>query len=154
MKKKISEMESQFKQYRLTPQRRLVLEVFLENREKHLSAEEVYQLSRQREEIGLATIYRTLDLLEELGFLSKINFGDGRSRYELMQDGLNDETHNHHHLICLYCGRIQEVEEDLLHQLEEIVEKKHHFSVINHNLQFYGYCNRCKNDRKDLKENG
>jgi len=149
MKKKISEMESQFKQYRLTPQRRLVLEIFLENREKHLSAEEIYQLSRQKEEIGLATIYRTLDLLEELGLLSKINFGDGRSRYELIQDGLND-THNHHHLICLNCGRIQEVEEDLLHKLEEIVERKHHFSIVNHNLQFYGYCNRCNNGRKDL----
>lgn len=143
MKKKMSEIESQFKQYRLTPQRRLVLEIFLENKEKHLSAEEVYQLSREKEEeIGLATIYRTLDLLEELGLLSKINFGDGRSRYELAQDDLNT-AHNHHHLICLKCGRILEVEEDLLHQLEEIVEKKHQFSVVNHHLQFYGYCNRC-----------
>ncbi len=149
MKKNISKLESHFKHYRLTPQRRLVLEVFLENKEKHLSAEDVYQLSRQKEEIGLATIYRTLDLFEELGLLTKINFGDGRSRYELAQDNLN-EPHNHHHLICINCGRILEVEEELFHKLEEIVERKHEFSIVDYNLQFFGYCNRCHYASKDL----
>ncbi|RJX29248.1 MAG: transcriptional repressor [Dethiobacter sp.] len=146
MKKKISEMESQFKEHRLTPQRRLVLEIFLENKERHLSAEEVFQLSREKgEEIGLATIYRTLELLEALGLLRKMNFGDGRSRYELVQLDLT-EHHHHHHLVCLSCSRIFEVEEDFLHQLEEIIEQKHHFSIVNHNLQFFGYCKYCRQD--------
>lgn len=141
----MSEMEKQFKEYRLTPQRKLVLQIFLENKERHLSAEEVYQFSRDKnEEIGLATVYRTLELLEELGLLRKMNFGDGRSRYELIQQNVSE--HHHHHLLCLSCNRIFEVEEDLLHQLEEIIEQKHHFSIINHNLQFFGYCKYCRQD--------
>ena len=56
----MSEMESRFTEHRLTPQRRLVLQIFLENRDRHLSAEELYNLSREKEkEIGMATIYRT-----------------------------------------------------------------------------------------------
>lgn len=143
MKKRLKEMENQFKDHRMTPQRKLVLEIFLENKERHLSAEEVYRLSREKgEEIGLATIYRTLELLEELDLVHKMNFGDGRSRYELSQLDLSD--HHHHHLVCLKCGEIMEVEEDLLYQLEGIIEKEYKFRIINHNLQFYGYCNRCQ----------
>ncbi len=146
MEKKLSEIKEQFKEHRLTPQRRLVLEIFLENRDGHLSAEEVYQLSREKKgEIGLATIYRTLELLEALGLLHKINFGDGRSRYELVPVDYS-EHHHHHHLVCLVCGGILEVEEDLLHQLEELIEAKHNFCIVNHNLQFFGYCSRCQQD--------
>lgn len=150
MEKKIGEIKNQFKEYRLTPQRRLVLEIFMENKEQHLSAEELYQLSRDKgEEIGLATIYRTLELLEELGLLQKMNFGDGRSRYEMVQTDMQDRHHHHHHhLICLECGRILEVEEDLLSQLEQVVEKKHNFQIINHYLQFFGYCPSCQKNRK------
>jgi len=142
----MSEMEKQFKEYRLTPQRRLVLQIFLENKERHLSAEEVYQFSRDKnEEIGIATVYRTLELLEGLGLLRKMNFGDGRSRYELIQPDVT-EHHHHHHLLCLSCNRIFEVEEDLLHNLEEIIEEKHHFSIVNHNVQFFGYCKYCRQE--------
>ena len=143
----MSEMESRFTEHRLTPHRRLVLQIFLENRDRHLSAEELYNLSREKEkEIGIATIYRTLELLEELGLLRKVNFGDGRSRYELIQMDLSE--HHHHHLLCLSCNRIIEVEEDLLHQLEDTIEQKHHFSIVNHNLQFFGYCKSCQKNRQ------
>lgn len=139
----MSEMEKQFKERRLTPQRKLVLQIFLENKDRHLSAEEVYQFSRDKnEEIGMATIYRTLELLEGLGLLRKMNFGDGRSRYELTPRDVSE--HHHHHLLCLSCNRIFEVEEDLLHQLEKIIEEKHQFSITNHNLHFFGYCRNCQ----------
>ena len=151
VEKKISEMENQFKEHRLTPQRRLVLEIFLENSERHLSAEEVFQVSREKgEDIGLATIYRSLDLLEELGLLHKMNFGDGRSRYEIASS--NVEHHHHHHLVCLGCTRIFEVEDVLLHQLENVVENKYQFKIINHNLQFYGYCAVCRNQEKETED--
>lgn len=151
MEKKIKEMENQFKDYRFTPQRRLVLEIFLENRERHLSAEEVFNFSRERgEEIGLATIYRTLELLEDLGLIHKLNFGDGRSRYELAHQDISD--HHHHHLVCLGCDGIFEVEDDLLHQLEEVIEKKHGFDIVNHNLQFYGYCSNCQDKGKRSRD--
>jgi len=142
----LREMENQFREYRMTPQRKVVLEILLENKDRHLSAEEVFQISRGKGlEIGMATIYRTLELLEDLGLSQKLNFGDGRSRYELVQKNLTD--HQHHHLLCLNCECIIEVEEDLLHQLEEVVRKKHNFEIVNHNLQFFGYCSSCRNQK-------
>lgn len=150
LEKKIGEIKSQFGEHRLTPQRKLVLQIFMENKEQHLSAEELYQLSREKgEDIGLATIYRTLELLEELGFLQKMNFGDGRSRYELVPTDMQERTHHHHHLICLDCGQILEVEEDLLNQLERVVEEKHNFQIVNHYLQFFGYCPTCRQQHAD-----
>jgi Fur family ferric uptake transcriptional regulator len=157
LEKRIGTIKNQFGEHRLTPQRRLVLEIFMENLERHLSAEELYQISREKgEEIGLATIYRTLELLEELGLLQKMNFGDGRSRYELVpMELLERNHHHHHHLICLTCASILEVEEDLLNQLEKVVEEKHSFQITNHYLQFFGYCPSCRSgERQDGSANG
>ncbi len=149
MEKKMKEIENQFKEHRFTPQRRLVLEIFLENRDRHLSAEEVFNFSRERgEEIGLATIYRTLELLEDMGLIHKLNFGDGRSRFELVRLDISEEQHHHHHLVCLGCDDIFEVEDDLLYQLEEVIEQKHGFDILDHNLQFYGYCSDCQKEGK------
>lgn len=146
MENKIRRIMEQFKNYRLTPQRRIVLEILMENSEKHLSAEEVYQLSREKGyEIGLATIYRTLELLETLSLLHKMNFGDGKSRYELVEKGFSSqEHHHHHHLLCLQCEKVLEVEDDLLQQLEKVVEDKYGFDIVDHSLQFIGYCSECK----------
>ncbi len=77
-------------------------------------------------EIGLATVYRTLELLSELKILDKINFGDGVSRYDLRKEGAK---HFHHHLVCMECGAVEEIEEDLLEDVEKIVEKDHNFKV-------------------------
>jgi Fur family transcriptional regulator, ferric uptake regulator len=143
MHKKIENLSRRFQGYKVTPQRRLVLEVFLENEADHLSAEEVFQLARAKDrEIGIATIYRTLDLLVEVGILHPSDFGDGRKRYELSLAGR--EEHHHHHLICLQCRQIQEVEEDLLSQLEGLVEKDKGFLIVDHRVQFFGYCRECR----------
>ena len=70
--------------HKLTTQRRTVLNVFIDHPGEHLSAEDVYGLLReQSQDIGLATVYRSLDLLAELGILQKMEFGDGCSRYEV-----------------------------------------------------------------------
>lgn len=128
------------KDYKLTPQRRVVLEIFASNPEKHLSAEEIYALVKKTHpEIGLATVYRTLDLFAELDILQKMDFGDGRGRYEFYES----EVHNHHHLICLKCGSVSEFEDDLLESLESTIEKVNHFKVVDHQLKFYGYCQNC-----------
>ena len=72
------------KHYKVTPQRQKILQVFAEQQEQHLSAEDVYSLLRaDAPDIGLATVYRTLEMLEELGFLHRIEFGDGKSRSDL-----------------------------------------------------------------------
>lgn len=130
--------------YKLTPQRRAVLDILLENEGKHLSTEEIYDLVRKDcPEIGLATVYRTLQLLEKMGVTCKMNFDDGCNRYELVH---KDEDHQHHHLICKSCGSVQEVEDDLLEVLESKVEDKYNFKIENHSVKFFGYCESCRSN--------
>ena len=75
--------------FKITPQRRAIIEILLKNDSKHLSSEEIYDLVRVNcPEIGLATVYRTMQLLDEVGAISKLNLDDGCIRYEL---NLNDE---------------------------------------------------------------
>ncbi len=127
--------------FKLTPQRRSILDVIYENKGEHLSIDEIYELVKKRcPEIGLATVYRTMQLLDETKIAYKHNFNDGKSRYEIILD----EDHQHHHLICTKCGMIIEVEEDLLDNIEHEIEKKYDFVIINHNVKFYGYCSKCR----------
>lgn len=127
--------------YKLTPQRQTILRTFLDNAGRHLSAEDVYSLVKHEyPDMGLATVYRTLDLLAELGILQKNDFGDGRSRYEFADKDL----HHHHHLICLNCGEVSEFDDDLLESLEAVILKRNHFKVVDHNLKFLGYCQKCQ----------
>ena len=132
--------------YKLTPQREATVRVLLEHEEDHLSADDVYLLVKEKSpEIGLATVYRTLELLTELKIVDKINFGDGVSRYDLRQEGA---AHFHHHLVCMECGSVDEIQEDLLEDVEEIVEKQWNFKIKDHRLTFHGICHRCQ-DKED-----
>lgn len=130
------------KGYKLTPQRKAILDVVLNNTGKHLSTEEIYDIVRKDcPEIGLATVYRTLLLLSDLEVLSKMNLDDGCVRYEL---NLHEEDHQHHHLICSNCGAILEVVDDLLEELESRVEREFDFQIKDHKLKFFGICSKCK----------
>lgn len=136
------------KGYKLTTQRRVIYDVFIENTDSHLSPEEVYEMVKDKyPEIGLATVYRTLQLLDELEVVSKINFNDGCNRYEL---NTNTDDHQHHHLICLECGNVSEVEIDLLDNLEEKIEMESDFRIIDHNVKFFGYCKSC-DEKKSIQ---
>ncbi|GAA0443924.1 ferric iron uptake transcriptional regulator [Lentibacillus halophilus] len=128
--------------YKLTPQREATVRVLLEREEDHLSAEDVYLLVKEKSpEIGLATVYRTLELLSELKIVDKVNFGDSVSRYDLRKEGAE---HFHHHLVCVECGSVEEIEEDLLEEVEQIVEKDWCFQVKDHRLTFHGVCQHCQ----------
>ncbi|GAA0296637.1 Fur family ferric uptake transcriptional regulator [Gracilibacillus halotolerans] len=136
------------KSYKLTPQREATVRVLLEREEDHLSAEDVYLLVKEKApEIGLATVYRTLELLTELNIVDKINFGDGVSRYDLRKEGAK---HSHHHLVCTDCGSVEEIIEDLLDDVEKIVAKEWGFLVKDHRLTFHGICKNCQ--EKDNEE--
>jgi len=144
-KREFERYKDLFKERKMTPQRHVVLEVLLENNERHLSAEELYELSKNKDaNIGLATIYRTIELLQELNIVQQLHFGDGRSRYELC----HLKSHQHHHLVCLRCNRIFEVKADLLSQLEDLIECEHDFVIEDHRVQFFGYCKDCVNKHK------
>lgn len=126
---------------KLTSQRQAVLDTLVKHSGEHLSPEEIYNLVRnEHPEIGLATIYRTLLLFDRMELVYKLDLEDGVSRYELNR---NKEDHRHHHLICMKCGWVGEVEEDLLEALENQITRKHDFTVKDHRVKFYGYCKNC-----------
>ncbi|GAB6181871.1 Fur family transcriptional regulator [Desulfotomaculum defluvii] len=148
MKKIITQVGEKLRahEYKLTPQRQIILKVMLENKDKHLSAEDVYNLvKRKAPDVGLATVYRTLELFLEHEIIHSINFGDGRKRYEY---GDNSDGHHHHHAICLKCGKILEINEDFLEELEKQVTQDYGFIVTDHELKIFGYCNDCKEKEK------
>jgi Fur family ferric uptake transcriptional regulator len=144
MNKVISEVGEKLRsqEYKLTSRREHILRVLLDNKDKHLSAEEVYYLVKQRlPDTGLATVYRTLELFSGFDIIHIIDFGDGRRRYEFGPDGTGH--HRHHHLICNLCGKIIEVNEDLLDELESRVSNQYDFTVTDHQLKVFGTCRDC-----------
>lgn len=127
--------------FKLTPQREVTVEVILEKEKDPLSAEEIYmEVKRKNSGIGLATVYRTLEILTNLKIVNKITFQDGLARYDLNKAG---EEHQRHHLLCLKCGKIQEVEDDLLNEVEREIERTYDFIVKDHRLTFHGICSEC-----------
>lgn len=134
------------KGYKLTPQRRSILDTIIDNEGTHLTVEEIYdKVKKPCPEIGLATVYRTIVLLEEMGIVYKLDLDDGCSRYELVHE---DELHRHHHLICTECGKVIEVEGDLLEDLEKKIEGQYNFKIQDHSVKFFGICHNCKSKEK------
>jgi Fur family ferric uptake transcriptional regulator len=137
--------------YRMTIPREAILDVLCKTA-KHLSAEDVYlAVHKIYPNVGLTTVYRTLDLLVQMGFVFKFDFGDGRARYELAE-GPKGITH-HHHLVCTDCGWVVDYtdfideEVELLNQTEKGLSKKYNFKITNHLIQFYGLCENCRNKK-------
>src|SRR5699024_6210708 len=108
---------------------------FLKEKDRHMTTEDVYlEVRKHAPNIGIATIYRTVQLLEEVGVLTTITFDDGVVRYELKQ---RNKTHNHHHLLCTECNKVIEVNLDLLDSLEAEIERDEKFHIVDHNVKFY-----------------
>ena len=143
LKKKIREHK-----YKFTTQRQVILQAFLESKENHMCAEDVYEFVRDNNpEIGLATVYRSLELFTSLELLKKLDFGDGRSRYELNDHNL---AHSHYHLICRKCGKVIEFSYHFMNKMKENVKKENGFDIVDYQLKFYGYCADCeRNDKTD-----
>ncbi len=80
-------------------------------------------------------------LFETMGLVDKLNFDDGVSRFELSSP---EEVHHHHHLVCQKCNQVFEVESDMLLEVERTIEEKYNFQVYDHNLTFYGHCEKCQ----------
>ena len=132
---------------RWTVPRETILEL-LSRSSKHMSAKEIYaSLYRMYPGIGLTTVYRTLDLLVRMGLINKFTFGDGQSRYEFKSGKKNE---HHHHFLCTKCGRIIDYSDfideelELVKKTEETLSKKHNFKVLDHNIEFYGLCEKCQ----------
>src|SRR5699024_3324340 len=95
--------------YKLTPQRKIILDVIMKNTEHHLTIEEIFdEVKKNSPKIGIATVYRTVQMLEELGVVIKHHFDEGTSRYELAD---SNRKHDHHHLVCLDCGKVIDIQD-------------------------------------------
>ena len=89
----------------------------------------------------LATVYRSMHLLEKMGIVKRFYFGDGAARFELVKEG--DDGH-HHHLICVKCARVVEIEECILREIEQRIAAQNGFKAVTHKLEFFGICPRCQ----------
>ena len=133
---------------KVTRQRMLVLELMAAHPGEHLTAEEIRDLVKEQyPEIGLATVYRTLQVLVDLKLIDRISFDDGFARYELGKlPGEEDagHRHHHHHAICLGCGMVFPFEEDMLDNLEQSLLERLGFAVTDHEVKLFGYCRSCR----------
>lgn len=130
--------------YKATGQRKLVFEILERYNEEHLTPEEIHKyVEKENENIGIATVYRTLLLFDNLGIVQKLNIDDSGARYELVEEL---EGHHHHHLICSKCSKVEEVRVDLLDEVEKKIEDSHGFRIQNHELKFYGICKNCNKE--------
>lgn len=132
--------------YKMTPQREEIIRVLLHTRD-HLSVEDIYSiLKRQNLNIGLATVYRTMDILYDIKVVDKVSFGDHIVRYEWRKESLNRA---HHHLFCTECGKIIELDDDLLSMLDRVIRDKYEFYLEDHPLSLYGVCADCKHKKEE-----
>jgi Fur family transcriptional regulator, ferric uptake regulator len=92
-------------------------------------------------ECDLATIYRSMHLLEKMGMVKRFDFGDGAARFELVGEG--DDGH-HHHLVCTNCAEVVEIEECFPQQIEKNIAAKNGFKAVTHKLEFFGVCPNCQ----------
>lgn len=133
---------------RHTEQRDHIIDVFL-TAEKHLTTQQLHDLVRKKHKsIGYATIARTVKLMCESGICRQVDFGDAALRYE------HKFGHEHHdHLICLKCGRFQEIFSPKLEKIQDELVKKYGYVQENHKLDIFGLCPRCakKHIRKKPK---
>lgn len=105
-----------------------------------LSAQEISdELRAKGTDVGLASVYRALDLLHEMGLVQRVEIGDGGSRYEPIVPG----GEHHHHAVCDSCGRVTAFEDERLeHALERLAGRLRH-SMSGHDIVIHGDCARC-----------
>jgi len=126
-----------------TKQREFILETLYEERQHH-TPEEIHRLIQAKYpkiKIGIATVYRTLSLLEDANLVSSLSVGDQGKRYELL-------SHEHHdHLVCTECNKIMEFHDELIEQQQEVIAKAFNFKMTDHTMQIMGICQECQNKK-------
>ena len=133
---------------KFTKQREVVLQT-LYNHDEHFTPENLYLLIKDKYpslNVGIATIYRTLNLLEESDMVTSITFGAQGKRFELA-----NKPH-HDHMICRSCGSIIEFEDEIIEKRQIEIAKEHGFKLTNHLLQLYGICKKCSSAKNQYKK--
>ncbi|OGP87488.1 MAG: transcriptional repressor [Deltaproteobacteria bacterium RBG_16_48_10] len=124
--------------FRLTPQRMAVVKILASN-DEHLSAEKIFErVKNDFPFTSLATIYKTVTLLKNIGEVMELGFVDHSNRY----DGIR--PYPHPHLICLKCRKILDPDISTLSELPEELAQKTGYHILNHRLDFFGICPQCQ----------
>ena len=125
--------------HKMTAPRQAVLNL-LRTQAHPLSAKEIFT-ALPGNPCDLATVYRSIRLLEQMGMVKRFDFGDGTARYELLKEG--DDGH-HHHLVCTRCSGIVELDECSMTKLEKRIAARNGFKAVTHKLEFFGLCPQCQ----------
>ena len=96
-----------------------------------------HHVDKEHHDADRVTIYRVLEALSEKGLIKKLEFGEGKYRYEIAGD-------DHHHLICEKCGKIEDISDCGISRMEKDIKKKKNFVIKRHSLEFYGVCQSCQ----------
>jgi Fur family transcriptional regulator, ferric uptake regulator len=124
--------------YKLTPQRRAIVEAILAA-EKSLTPQELHAaLARKHPDIGLVTVYRTIDVLDRLGLLCQFQPGGNSRSFKA------GPAEHHHHLVCRGCGDVVDFTGRCPTELENSLERETGFVITDHQLEFAGYCRDCR----------
>jgi Fur family transcriptional regulator, ferric uptake regulator len=123
---------------RTTSQRRLLLDLILQSA-GHLDADELYRRAREQEpSISLSTVYRNLKLFKELGLVDELHFAEAHHHYEVKAPA------QHHHLVCLGCGKVIEFTSPLTERMKSQIQRDNDFMVTGTEVRMAGYCARCQ----------
>ena len=127
---------------KFTNQRALILEI-IHHGEGHLDADEVYRRARDKQpRLSLSTVYRTLRRFKELGLIEEVHFDEAHHHYEVKP------LAEHHHLLCLGCGRVIEFNYPLSRYVKRNVPEAKDFKVVETEIRMTGYCPKCCPDGK------
>lgn len=120
----------------VTPARLATFQLF-QLHDQPLDAQAVIDNLQKELDVDRVTVFRILNAFVKKGLLRKLEFGEGKARYEL-------NAEEHHHLVCLNCGRIQDVEHHEVPSQDEEIYRTKGFLVKSHNVEFFGFCSNCQ----------
>ena len=127
---------------RVTNQRALVLEI-IRRGGGHLDADEVYRQARGKQpHLSMSTVYRTLQMFKKLGLVEEVHFDEAHHHYEIKP------LAEHHHLVCLGCGRIVEFQYPLARLIKRNITEAKDFDITGSEVRMTGYCSTCRENRK------
>lgn len=123
--------------YKVTPQRVAIVRALTSDR-THPTAEQIYErVKKEYPMMSPATVYKTLDLLKKIGKVQELGFADGGARFD-------PNMKLHINLVCVRCGRIEDLQESSLRGLKKRVAAASDYRMTGHRVEFYGYCPRCQ----------
>ena len=123
----------------MTTARRAVVGALLVGGEEHVTAEDLYEQVRKRyPHISFSTVYRTLEVLRDSGFITQTDLGGGRWQYHPVDKA------THHHLVCQGCGSVAEVDQSVLSDLQRELDEQYGFDAILTHFAIFGRCRNCR----------